>query len=426
MAVNSWNTRTGDVLPAAGDYTAALVNYTAPGSGAVTRTTQAKVQELVFSVKDFGATGDGTTDDRAAIVAAISAMGTAGGILYFPPGTYNVSSTITVPDNNNGVSCITVQGAGTYTTYITAKSGFGDPQILLVNGTTQIRDLSIAGKNQNTWAVRNRAANTFIDSVQFVSFGSLGGGFINDAYPGAYHLFRCVFGSIGTAIYNYDWGTGSTVRDCKILASGDAVIVTHQPPGGPTSSDEGINFYNNAIGSVGGHGVVINNALDFRFDNNGFTPIQSYASGKRGVFINGPATNLYFTNNWIEGLLATWPTQDAVVTNNTFPNGCELNLAGPTAGSMFNWRIANNRFQDGASGQQVILSNTTYIQFVNNQMVGGAGGIYIAGGGGSAGDHHLIMGNIFSGFCQNFQSATFILNTGGSGYTNLATLPLSW
>ena len=41
----------------------------------------------VFNVKDFGATGDGTTDDSTAVQAAADAM-TSGGILFFPPGTY--------------------------------------------------------------------------------------------------------------------------------------------------------------------------------------------------------------------------------------------------------------------------------------------------------------------------------------------------
>jgi len=47
----------------------------------------------VFNVKDYGATGDGVTDDTAAIEAAILAAG-PGGRVYFPAGTYNVSRTL--------------------------------------------------------------------------------------------------------------------------------------------------------------------------------------------------------------------------------------------------------------------------------------------------------------------------------------------
>ena len=44
------------------------------------------------SVKDFGARGDGITDDTKAFVAAIKAMsnngGGVGGVIYIPPGDY--------------------------------------------------------------------------------------------------------------------------------------------------------------------------------------------------------------------------------------------------------------------------------------------------------------------------------------------------
>jgi hypothetical protein len=46
---------------------------------------------LVYDVRDFGARGDGVTDDTEAIQAAMDALDDAGGgVLYFPPGTYLV------------------------------------------------------------------------------------------------------------------------------------------------------------------------------------------------------------------------------------------------------------------------------------------------------------------------------------------------
>lgn len=48
------------------------------------------------SVKDFGAVGDGATDDAAAIQTAIDAM-LPGGSLFFPEGVYVVGSTIQLP-----------------------------------------------------------------------------------------------------------------------------------------------------------------------------------------------------------------------------------------------------------------------------------------------------------------------------------------
>ena len=71
--------------------TAAGVRFTQTGAGAVQRTVESKLQDVV-SVKDFGAVGDGVTDDTAAIQAAIDHWVVNAGILLFPAGDYAVTS----------------------------------------------------------------------------------------------------------------------------------------------------------------------------------------------------------------------------------------------------------------------------------------------------------------------------------------------
>lgn len=65
------------------------------GAGAVSRSTQSKLREIA-SPEDFGAVGDGGTDDTAAIQAAIDAAR----VVRFKPGsTYRISQSLIVPSN---------------------------------------------------------------------------------------------------------------------------------------------------------------------------------------------------------------------------------------------------------------------------------------------------------------------------------------
>ena len=73
--------------------------FTQTGTGASSRTFQSKSEDIV-SVKDFGATGDGSTNDFVAIQNAINAARGASKV-YFPKGTYRVNRTIEIPSNSH-------------------------------------------------------------------------------------------------------------------------------------------------------------------------------------------------------------------------------------------------------------------------------------------------------------------------------------
>ena len=69
-------------------------------TGATTARTLADRFAEVFNVLDFGAKGDGVTDDAAAIQAAIDACEAAGGgTVWCPAGTYLITATLLIDDN---------------------------------------------------------------------------------------------------------------------------------------------------------------------------------------------------------------------------------------------------------------------------------------------------------------------------------------
>lgn len=86
------------------------IAYTAEASAAESRTIANKLNEFV-SVKDFGAVGDGVTDDTAAIQAAIDSNQT----IFVPAGKYRITSSILVnPSRNRNVALVGLVTASRY------------------------------------------------------------------------------------------------------------------------------------------------------------------------------------------------------------------------------------------------------------------------------------------------------------------------
>jgi hypothetical protein len=115
------------VLPV-GSTTASQVSFTQAGS-TYGRNVQLKLQESV-SVKDFGAVGDGVTDDTAAIQAALNYAATfTSAVVVFPSGgIFRNDSQITLTSASN----ITLEGSGS----IIYDGGISD---LDSNGTGPLR-----------------------------------------------------------------------------------------------------------------------------------------------------------------------------------------------------------------------------------------------------------------------------------------------
>jgi Pectate lyase superfamily protein len=71
----------------------------------------------VYNVKAYGAIGNGVHDDTAAIQAAMAVAGPIGGVVFFPPGQYVVSSPLlwqpTFSHSQQTLTAPSLQGSGT-------------------------------------------------------------------------------------------------------------------------------------------------------------------------------------------------------------------------------------------------------------------------------------------------------------------------
>lgn len=103
------------ISPSAGIQSTKL-NYKAVGSSSVNRTIAARLGDFLM-VKDFGAVGDGSTNDSIAVAAASAAATAAGKALVFSDGVYSVPSLSTIAGRTLwvGLGNVTIQGTVQYT-----------------------------------------------------------------------------------------------------------------------------------------------------------------------------------------------------------------------------------------------------------------------------------------------------------------------
>jgi hypothetical protein len=196
---------TYDNIPGQFNTDASLVTYTPAGTGAVTTTVQTKLRESV-SVKDFGATGNGSTDDTAAIQAAItyvysfaSSSGTTQGpALYFPKGTYLISSVITMGNTGYNWSLSPYfygDGAGTIIKVNAANTGA----------------FYWLGPNPDVDGAGNRAAGPIIENMTFTGPGSS---------ANANSIALRFYGIQGITLRNTTctgWFAGESYQNCDIV-----------------------------------------------------------------------------------------------------------------------------------------------------------------------------------------------------------------
>ena len=135
----------------------------------LTKVSYSMIKGAVVNVLDYGATGDGTTDDTTALQAAVNAAfyptasNFGGGILFIPRGTYKITTAITLPN-----APFHILGEGTASVIkCVGCSAFLYPEQFTTSSI--IEDLYILGNSTaNTEAFNSNPSSTgIIAQVQF-------------------------------------------------------------------------------------------------------------------------------------------------------------------------------------------------------------------------------------------------------------------
>lgn len=152
----------------------------------------------IVSVLQFGAVGDGVTDDTAAIQAAVN----TGNVVYFPSGIYKFSSQVTIA--NGGI-----RGESFYRTFLKPMMSSGNA--LLLNGTNPcfFSDFSMLGDQMTS------GNGIYVNG---------GGGTVDVAH----HVFQNIeFFEFPTAI-NFNAASQWAINNCQFIdCKSNGVVVAN-------------------------------------------------------------------------------------------------------------------------------------------------------------------------------------------------------
>ncbi len=201
----------GGTTPAAGTFTTISSN-----SNANLRTTKGNLN-LTVNVKDYGAVGDGSTDDTSAINSAITAL-VSHGTLFFPSGKYRITAGVTA---FSSLSYITITGTGA--------------EIYNDSGST----------GANTFVVNTTCTHFDIYGLRFTGTASVR----------------------GSGIHIRMGANNSSIHDNYFQGCSDFAVLISANSGGWLT---GASFTNNIVEGSLGDGVHVGLAVDVVIANNRF------------------------------------------------------------------------------------------------------------------------------------------------------------
>lgn len=254
---------------------------------------------MPLNVKDYGATGDGVTDDRAAMQAALNALPANGGTVFVPTGTYVIGGDLIVNVDNTVIrgvhdgsllqfesAALVVDGSTGY------RVGVGVYDIAVRRDGTAGPAIHLKGGGSGTGVTHFNAANVTVRAS--TGEGLLIQGSYIGTFTGCYFM-ACATGikvaadvGAGTVYGNNLTFVGGETQGCTagiVLDHPLAVtFVGHAIEGSTTS---GVEILGGAYG-VGFHHCYFeaNSGWDIKIG----TVAQCYNVSVRGGFFTSPST----------------------------------------------------------------------------------------------------------------------------------------
>lgn len=304
------------LLPSSNIIDSSSISYTSAGTGSVATTIQAKLRQIV-SVKDFGATGNGSTDDTLAIQRAINYLASiGGGTAKFPTGTYKISSKLTISSNS-----IFLSGEGRQSSIIAPVAMAQD--FILFSGCSQggVNNLGIIPTGAQTGATTGirikNCHNVVVD--QFLLSGNSRNGIIVEGGASSYLCTISNFEISGCALSGIEVGAGALAQGVWILdgivsSCYDGILLNYAS-GVYVSMIDIISSGNSAFATYPGPGQFVTAVF-----TNGVTADTSVGHGISLIDNGGKTTDINLVNVWAatNGLSGLWC---AANTNGVLVNG---------------------------------------------------------------------------------------------------------
>jgi hypothetical protein len=348
--------------------TVASLGYQPLGTGAVATTIQAKLRETV-SIEDFGAVGDGITDDTAAIQAAITYAATTKNVgVYIPSGKYKITSSIIVPTvAGANVLSIDIYGNG-YSSQILQYNNSSVFSFVNLTYEVSFRNLSVIPKTvvTGTTAALFYFANGNCESYfeNIIYYPSAG----DNTNKGA-SFYVCPAGTLNDSVSFQNCEALVTVYGYCIAAGSSIYIDGGRMIGNYPTSSSGIGLY-----LTGGNGGVYVWATDFISHATGAYISQDSGTSNREVFIvqaTFDSCNVGYgvvdgSYNSLEGIW-TASCNEANVNFAPATNAAILNISGGTIFNAGNLGVGTPGSRYGLSINLNGRVNLTGVTFRNNK-----------------------------------------------------------